>query len=212
MMRDHIIHISQIFLWVSSDGPVAWEGLGLRDLAAWNGALMTKFLWHMHDKKDSHWIRWVHHFYIKKESMWTWNPLKSASPMIKYLMSIRDKLVINCGTIDKAKSFTRLVISSIGDCEPSRPPPSFAPHMGHLGMPNTSLLQTYDLFRPRVLQILGCESLGPLQAPLHLMACHLRLSIYQWPHYWLYGNWLKVLLFKAHPNWLSTLLLLLPLL
>lgn len=64
---------------------------------------MTKLLWHMQDKKDSYWIRWVHHFYIKRESMWTWNPLKSASPMIKYLMSIRDKLVINCGTIDKAK-------------------------------------------------------------------------------------------------------------
>lgn len=77
-VRDHIISISRSFLWGTPYGPAVWTsitcpkregGLGVRDLGAWNRDLMAKLLWNLHLKKDGLWIKWVHHFYLKHESV-----------------------------------------------------------------------------------------------------------------------------------------------
>lgn len=111
------MRISRIFLWGSPYGPVAWSticcpkeegGLGVRDLNAWNSALMTKLIWNLHLKKDSMWIKWVHHFYIKRDSVWDWKAPKEASPIMKYLMNVRERLVEKLGTMEEVIFLERL--------------------------------------------------------------------------------------------------------
>lgn len=48
------------------------RGLGLRNLGAWNNALLAKMLWNVHLKADSLWIKWIYNEYIKQNSIWTW--------------------------------------------------------------------------------------------------------------------------------------------
>lgn len=45
-------------------------GVGFKDLKAWNLALLTKVLWHIQEKRDSLWIEWVHHIYLKHVELW----------------------------------------------------------------------------------------------------------------------------------------------
>lgn len=54
------------FVWPSSHPPIACDvlchpmddgGLGLKNLTAWNNALIAKTLWRIHLKKDSLWIK-----------------------------------------------------------------------------------------------------------------------------------------------------------
>lgn len=58
------------FFWNSKHSPISWKtickttdfgGLGLRNLQFWNKALLCKTLWNIHIKKESFWIRWLHH-------------------------------------------------------------------------------------------------------------------------------------------------------
>ncbi|XP_042379905.1 uncharacterized protein LOC121972287 [Zingiber officinale] len=65
---DHIYSICRSFMWTSRRPPIAWSelvrpkregGLGLRDLRAWNQALLAKVLWRVQDKQDTLWIRWI---------------------------------------------------------------------------------------------------------------------------------------------------------
>ncbi|KAK6139395.1 hypothetical protein DH2020_026865 [Rehmannia glutinosa] len=51
-----------------------WGGLGIRNVHSWNKALLAKILWNIHSKADSLWVRWVHSFYLKNQSIWDWDP------------------------------------------------------------------------------------------------------------------------------------------
>ncbi|XP_073049432.1 uncharacterized protein [Primulina eburnea] len=63
---DSIQSIFRKFVWPTKHLPIAWTsvckplgdgGLGLKDLKAWNKALLAKTLWKIHLKKDSLWIK-----------------------------------------------------------------------------------------------------------------------------------------------------------
>ncbi|GAB2284026.1 hypothetical protein Dimus_039637 [Dionaea muscipula] len=87
--------------------PASWKlvcmlkyegGLGLLNLQAWNLALLAIHLWDIHLEKQMLWLRWVHHYYLHGQSIWTWQPTKEASPLMKKLMNIRDSLLLAKGT------------------------------------------------------------------------------------------------------------------
>lgn len=94
--------------------PIAWEkvclpklegGPGIRDLTTWNKALISKVLWNIHMKSDTLWIRWIHCEYLKGKDIWEIIPNDRDSPLIKRILDIRDKIVLDCaGNIEKAKS------------------------------------------------------------------------------------------------------------
>jgi hypothetical protein len=59
---------------------VAWKflclpkmegGLGLFDLKARNRSFLVKQLGNLHLKTNLVWIRWVHHFYLSNDDIWT---------------------------------------------------------------------------------------------------------------------------------------------
>lgn len=102
---DRINALIRRFVWGSSACPVAWKdickpktegGLDLRDLAAWNKALLAKTLWNIHAKEDSLWIRWVHSEFIKDRDLWSITPNHCDSPTFKNILGIRDILLAGC--------------------------------------------------------------------------------------------------------------------
>uniref|UniRef100_A0A5B6YUZ1 Reverse transcriptase domain-containing protein n=1 Tax=Davidia involucrata TaxID=16924 RepID=A0A5B6YUZ1_DAVIN len=79
-----IERVMRNYLWSgvemkSTKAKVAWKdickpkkegGLGLKDLAEWNRAVMTKQIWDLCSKKDTLWIKWCHQVYVKGRCFW----------------------------------------------------------------------------------------------------------------------------------------------
>ncbi|XP_075473833.1 uncharacterized protein LOC142504874 [Primulina tabacum] len=82
--------------------PLADGGLGLKNLKAWNRALLAKTLWNIHLKKDTLWIRWVNHVYSCFGGVWNWGWNEDYSPLIKNILLIRDDIVRTSGSIEAA--------------------------------------------------------------------------------------------------------------
>lgn len=88
-------------MWSSKHPLISWAticlskqegGYRLRDLHAWNEALLSKTLWEIQSKANSLWVRWVHQHYIKGADFWQWDVKVSDSPLIKQLVDIRSKI------------------------------------------------------------------------------------------------------------------------
>ncbi|KZV27299.1 hypothetical protein F511_28456 [Dorcoceras hygrometricum] len=97
---DKIYTMCMGFLQNSKHPPIAWDMccklkedgvLGLRNLRYWNKVLLAKSLWNSHDKKDSLWVKWIHH--ICGDNIWNWSSKKEDSGLIKKLLLIRDDIV-----------------------------------------------------------------------------------------------------------------------
>ncbi|KAK6120883.1 hypothetical protein DH2020_045380 [Rehmannia glutinosa] len=108
---DRITRLCRVFLWGKNTSPIKWTkvclpsdegGLGLRDVHSWNKALLAKILWNIHSKADSLWVRWVHSFYLKNQSIWTWDPKKSDSYLLKRICDIRNDILAKFGSPDLA--------------------------------------------------------------------------------------------------------------
>lgn len=96
-----MIKLCRSFLWGSKRALVAWKdiclpksegGLGIRDIKAWNSALLSKLLWNISEKKDSLWIQWVNHIYLRDRSVWDFEVHKRDSSLFKRIFAIRDRL------------------------------------------------------------------------------------------------------------------------
>ena len=72
-------------------------GLGLVDIKARNISYLAELLWNNHLKTDSLWIQWVHHFYLRNQSVWNAGFKKSSSPLWKSILFLKDQLVQECG-------------------------------------------------------------------------------------------------------------------
>ncbi|XP_075515984.1 uncharacterized protein LOC142550821 [Primulina tabacum] len=73
--------------------PLEDGGLGLKDLKAWNRALLAKTLWNIHSEKQSLWIRWVNHVYSCFGGVWNWSGKHDDPPLINNILSIRNDIV-----------------------------------------------------------------------------------------------------------------------
>lgn len=107
-VRAHIIGACRKFLWGTKAAPVAWAelclpksegGLSIRDLKAWNLSLLSKTLWNICAKKDSLWIQWVDHQYLRGSSIWDKVVHVRDSPLLKNILCIRDKLLVQLGSV-----------------------------------------------------------------------------------------------------------------
>lgn len=78
---DKLYAICRSFVWSTKHPPIYWAticlskeegGYGVRDLHAWNSALLCRALWNIQRKKDSLWVRWIHHHYLRRVDLWQW--------------------------------------------------------------------------------------------------------------------------------------------
>lgn len=113
VVRLKIVKICRQFLWGSNSGKVAWAhvclplcegGLGIRDIKAWNKALLARTLWNMQAKKDTLWYKWLHTIYLKGNSIWRWHIHPRDSPLLKHLHATRNQLSQRLGSRRQAKS------------------------------------------------------------------------------------------------------------
>ncbi|XP_073049677.1 uncharacterized protein [Primulina eburnea] len=88
--------------WSTVCKPLADGGLGLKNMKAWNRALLAKTLWNIHCKKDRIWIKWVNHVYGCFGDIWNWRWHKDESPLIKNILSTRDEMVSTLGSVEVA--------------------------------------------------------------------------------------------------------------
>ncbi|KAL8502025.1 hypothetical protein ACS0TY_021235 [Phlomoides rotata] len=110
--------ICKAYLWGSRRGLVAWKdvcrpkkvgGLGLRDLTAWNKALIARIIWDVHNKKDSLWIKWVSEQYLKGRSIWEFIPRKTDSKLMRFVADVRDAIVQTLGGVVSAQTDTTVM-------------------------------------------------------------------------------------------------------
>ncbi|XP_057485879.1 uncharacterized protein LOC130772160 [Actinidia eriantha] len=115
-IRANIVKHCRSFLWSgncnSKKKPlVAWKevtlpkvkgGLGIRNIEAWNKALLSKTLWNIQAKKDSIWVQWVHHIYMNKRSFWDYKSKHEDSPLIKQIINLRDEIIAAENTVEGA--------------------------------------------------------------------------------------------------------------
>ncbi|KAK6141223.1 hypothetical protein DH2020_025020 [Rehmannia glutinosa] len=109
---DRINRLCRVFLWGKNTSPIKWTkvclpsdegGLGLRDVHSWNKALLANCFWNIHSKVDFLWVRWVYSFYLKNQSIWTWDPKKSDSYLLKRICDIRNYILAKLSTINNLK-------------------------------------------------------------------------------------------------------------
>ncbi|XP_075492539.1 uncharacterized protein LOC142530599 [Primulina tabacum] len=93
---------NKINSWPRHSLSYADGGLGLKNLGAWNKALIAKTLWKIHLKKDSLWIKWVNHYFSSFGDVWNWGWHKDESPLIKQILLIRDELIECTGSKNAA--------------------------------------------------------------------------------------------------------------
>ena len=80
-----------MIFWENLCLPKLAGGLGFRDTCKWNKAAIFKHIWAIAEKKDNLWVRWVHHVFLKGESIWEHRAPQTASYNGKKLMEIRDE-------------------------------------------------------------------------------------------------------------------------
>eukprot|EP00256_Glycine_max_P036920 XP_006584238.1 uncharacterized protein LOC102664824 [Glycine max] len=99
--------ICRSFLWIgnsniSRKSPIAWEkvcspkingGLNIINLAIWNKISILKLLWNVCNKSDNLWIKWLHTYYIRGQSIWSMVLKKSHSWIMSSMMKLRPLLL-----------------------------------------------------------------------------------------------------------------------
>lgn len=86
-------------------------GLGFEDMKCWNSALLSKALWNIKRKKDTIWVKWINHMYLKRTNIWECTANKGDSPLINRLLEIRNQLLewtkASCFSVHIAYDFFR---------------------------------------------------------------------------------------------------------
>lgn len=77
----------------------------MKNLIAWNNALIAKTLWKIHMKKDSLWIKWISHFYSHFGTVRDWGWHEDETPLIKQIIWIRDEMVRRLGSVEDPMTY-----------------------------------------------------------------------------------------------------------
>ncbi|XP_058756747.1 uncharacterized protein LOC131629961 [Vicia villosa] len=72
-------------------------GLNIVKLEAWNKACMVRLLWNLCKKEDSVWVKWIHTYYFKEESVMDTPTKDSFSWIMKEILQVRDQVkMLDC--------------------------------------------------------------------------------------------------------------------
>ncbi|XP_062100313.1 uncharacterized protein LOC133806204 [Humulus lupulus] len=71
--------------------PKAYGGLGLRDGASWNRALLARYVWAVSTKLDSLWVKWIQHIYLKGANFWEYELKQDSSWYWRKLCHLRKR-------------------------------------------------------------------------------------------------------------------------
>ncbi|XP_062103860.1 uncharacterized protein LOC133814975 [Humulus lupulus] len=97
--------LCRVFLWGASGNrsklhmaswhqvclPKAYGGLGFRDGANWNIALLAKYIWAVSEKQDLLWVKWIKEIYLKGVNFWSYVLKPDSSWYWRKLCHLRSK-------------------------------------------------------------------------------------------------------------------------
>jgi len=78
--------------WTHLCVPRKEGGLGFLDFKVWNECFMVKYFWHILERRDSLWVRWVHHRCIGLGNPLEWCAHSGDSPLIKAIVRARARV------------------------------------------------------------------------------------------------------------------------
>ncbi|XP_062118295.1 uncharacterized protein LOC133831906 [Humulus lupulus] len=70
--------------------PKAYGGLGFREGATWNRAVLAKYVWTLSAKPDLLWVKWIHSIYLKGVNLWNYGLIADCSWYWLKLCHLRD--------------------------------------------------------------------------------------------------------------------------
>ncbi|XP_062119263.1 uncharacterized protein LOC133833014 [Humulus lupulus] len=70
--------------------PKAYGGLGFRDGAKWNRAVLAKYVWALSVKPDLLWVKWIHSIYLKGVNFWNYVLIADCSWYWRKLCHLRN--------------------------------------------------------------------------------------------------------------------------
>ncbi|XP_062104168.1 uncharacterized protein LOC133815329 [Humulus lupulus] len=71
--------------------PKAYGGLGFRDGANWNRAVLAKYTWAVSEKQDLLWVKWIKEIYLKGNNFWNYALKPDSSWYWRKLCHLRSK-------------------------------------------------------------------------------------------------------------------------
>ncbi|XP_062108200.1 uncharacterized protein LOC133819058 [Humulus lupulus] len=71
--------------------PKAYGGLGFRDGALWNIAILAKYIWAISEQPEILWVKWVNTIYLKGFNFWSYTLKSDCSWYWRKLCHIREK-------------------------------------------------------------------------------------------------------------------------
>lgn len=69
--------------------PISAGGYNLLNIRIWNRAAISKVYWDLAKKKDKMWMKWIHTYYIKSQSIMEMDIPQQASWMVKKIIEAR---------------------------------------------------------------------------------------------------------------------------
>ncbi|KAI8567999.1 hypothetical protein RHMOL_Rhmol02G0164200 [Rhododendron molle] len=91
-MKEKTLHSGANVAWHAVCAPKEEGGLGLCVLKTWNKACMMRHQWAICMKADTLWIKWIHTFILRNQSVWRVKIPQEASWTIRKLFQLRDEI------------------------------------------------------------------------------------------------------------------------
>ncbi|KAK9681812.1 hypothetical protein RND81_10G029600 [Saponaria officinalis] len=144
--------------WSSVCLPWSEVGFDIREILAWNKALLARLLWMLDTGHDSVWLRWVRYYYMSERSIWDVRLSMSFSESFRSILLVRDLAISILGNVQAVQNWFR----------------------GCLIKGKFSIAWAYDLFRPRAERVpwalvLRNQSVVPSHAFITILAAQQKL-------------------------------------
>ncbi|KAJ9535927.1 hypothetical protein OSB04_un000907 [Centaurea solstitialis] len=72
--------------------PVSCGGLGIKRLAVWNRALLSKHIWDLCSNRKSLWVAWISRFCVRQDSIWSIRAVPRWSWSFRKLLTLREEI------------------------------------------------------------------------------------------------------------------------
>ncbi|KAK9672345.1 hypothetical protein RND81_12G094700 [Saponaria officinalis] len=90
--------------WNSSCSLKNEGDFGIKEILSWNKALLLRWIWGLHVRRDSIWCSWVNAYLLRHDDVWAVQIRSDSSESWRGLLRIRDDFVACVGSVIAAKN------------------------------------------------------------------------------------------------------------
>lgn len=79
--------------WQTMCSPRKQEGQRIINLTIWNKVTLIKCMWNLYKKTDNMWVKWIHNYYFKGQSVMAISIGNNGSWIIKNILNLREEVM-----------------------------------------------------------------------------------------------------------------------